>query len=186
MTNFPDEQDPALSGPFKRQLATADLQLPDNSEVEFEKRRGINNVEIREGLIRCHVSGLAEPVMDSRLRVLRALADAKISIDFLKFTASGMAFVANEGLHDALKNCLATLDVKFSLYSDRCILLIHAANMRDEEGLVARLVSEVIASGSAVDQLGDMHDRLLLVIEKKDAETLRQRTVEKFMEGASS
>lgn len=124
--------------------------------------------------------------MDSRLKVLRALADAKISIDFLKFTASGMAFVANEGLHDAVEACLGSIGVKFSLYSDRCILLIHAANMRDEEGLVARLVSEVIASGSAVDQLGDMHDRLLLVIEKKDAESLRKRIIDKFVEGEAS
>lgn len=184
MTNQPsDDIQPA--GPFQRHFADSEFDLPRTDETEFEKRRGINRVETRDGLDRIHVSGLAEPVMDSRMRVLKAIADAKISIDFLKFTASGMSFIAADTLHDEIKSCLTGLGVQFSIHRDRCILLIHAANLRDEEGLIARIVSEVIASGSAVDQLGDMHDRILLVVEKQDADELSNRITTKFMEAGS-
>lgn len=180
-----EEREPIPEGPFQRHLSSAEIDLPKTDETEFEKRRGINRVEIRDGLIRSHVSRLAEPIMASRLAVLEALASAKISIDFLKFTATGMSFIAKETLHADLEACLQGLNVTFSIHPDRCILLIHAANMRDEEGLIARLVSEVIASGSVVDQLGDMHDRILLVVDEKDAASLRDRIIQKFMEGAA-
>lgn len=172
--------DELRDGPFKRELIDPEFTPQPGTETEFEKQRGIHSVDIREGFLRVHVSGLEPPLMPSRLKVLRLIADAQVSIDFLKFTASGLSFVAPMSAHAALEQALGLPGLKVSISSDRCILLVHAANMRDEEGLIAEIVSAVIASGGEVDHMGDMHDRVLLVLPRKDAdrlaEMIQQRT----------
>ncbi len=148
-------------------------------ETEFEKRRGINAVEVRGGLTRAHVSDLPEPVFESRLAVLKAVREAGVSIDFLKFAHDAVSFVAEEAQHKALGDALSKVNGKAEIEAGCCIVSVHAVNMQDEEGLVARIVSEVIASGEDVDHVGDMHDRLLLVTDEATgarlAESLRAR-----------
>lgn len=141
-------------------------------ETEFEKKRGINAVEIRRGLTRAYVSDLVEPVFDSRLRVLAAVREAGVSIDFLKFGHGAMSFVADETDHAKLQNALAGVKATVEIEGGCCIVSVHAVNMQDEEGLVARIVSDVIASGENVDHVGDMHDRLLLVTDSETGERL--------------
>jgi hypothetical protein len=57
--------------------------------------------------------------------------------------------------------------------------------MQDEEGLVARIISEVIASGESVDHIGDMHDRLLLVTDSKTGERLAKKLRERVSKVAT-
>ncbi len=160
------------------------LEHRATAETEFEKRRGISNVEIRRGYVRVHVSRLGEPVMDGRLRVLDAIRKAGVSIDFLKFTQSGATFMAPEGTAETVRKSLQQLGVTFSIKSDRCIVLVDAVNMRDEEGLIASIVAEAIGSGARIDHLGDMHDRLLMVTEVAAGEELAERIRGRFMGGA--
>ena len=54
--------------------------------------------------------------------------------------------------------------------------------MRDEEGLIARVVSEVIGTGVRVDHLGDMHDRVLMVMDDRDADKVKVRLEETLIE----
>ncbi|HLK14112.1 MAG TPA: hypothetical protein VKT78_04850, partial [Fimbriimonadaceae bacterium] len=54
-------------------------------------------------------------------------------------------------------------------------VLVHAVNMRDEEGLIARVVQEVIASGARMDHISDMHDRMLVVVHTEDAGPVKKR-----------
>jgi hypothetical protein len=44
--------------------------------------------------------------------------------------------------------------------------------MRDEEGLIARIVEQAIATGTSVEHVGDMHDRLLLVVATEASKSL--------------
>jgi aspartokinase len=148
-------------------------------ETEFEKKRGINAVEVRRGLTRAYVSDLSEPVFESRLAVLRAVREAGLSIDFLKFAHGAMSFVADENDHDRLRAALSKIKAQVEIEGDCCIVSVHAVNMQDEEGLVARIVSEVIATGEGVDHVGDMHDRLLLVTDTKTGERLAKALAEK-------
>lgn len=57
-----------------------------------------------------------------------------------------------------------------------------AVNMRDEEGLIASIVQQAITSGGKVSHLGDMHDRLLLVVESKDADKIADQFRRTFLE----
>lgn len=155
-------------------------------ETEFEKPRGINKVEIRRGYLAVHVTGLFQDmpsqVAKARLRVLRCMADAKVSIDFLKLTQGGLSFVVPEAVEGDVIRALGAEGITYSVKPGRCIVLAHAANMRDEEGLIARVVSEVIGTGVEIDHLGDMHDRVLLVMDSDDGQRVAKWIEDRMVE----
>lgn len=156
-----EQKSPA--GPLRQNVSDVVADSRGTGETEFEKPRGINRVEIRPGLTRAWISDLPQPSMDARLRILAKVREAGVSIDFLKFGNGAISFVAAEADHEKLCAALAGVDGTVEVESGCCIVIVHAVNMQDEEGLVAKIVSQVIASGEDVDHVGDMHDRLLLV-----------------------
>jgi aspartokinase len=151
------------------------------AETAFEKRRGISSVEVRAGFAQVHVSRLAGPVMENRLLVLGAVAEAGVSIDFLKLTQSGLSFVVPGEYAESVSTALVQLGFHFSIRENRHILLVHAVNMRDEEGLIATILLESISSGIQVDHVSDMHDRMLMVVGAEDAPRLKARIEERMM-----
>ncbi len=127
--------------------------------------------------------GLVEPLMEQRLKALGIVQDQGLSIDFLKFTKDGMSFLIAEPFQEKLRLALESTGFEFEILPDRSILTVHAANMRDEEGLVARIVSEVISSGAHIDHMGDMHDRLLIVMSAEDAARATEWLQDRFQGG---
>lgn len=146
----------------------------DLAGTEFERRRGATTVEIRDGFAQVHVQELSEPIHESRLGVLGRIARAGISIDFLKLTTDGLSFLVPEARAEQSRACLTDGGYRFELHHDRSIVLANAVNMRDEEGLIARIVSVAIATGVPIDHLADMHDRLLIVVEQSGARRVAQ------------
>jgi hypothetical protein len=146
--------------------------MPTQAETGFEKKRGISRLEIREGYSQVHVRELSEPIMESRLAVLDAVAEAGVSLDFLKLTSDGLSFIVSQEKSSMIESCLAQKGHAFDLAKGRSIVLVHAVNMRDEEGLIAKIVALAISSGARLDHLGDMHDRLLIVAETSQAQAL--------------
>jgi aspartate kinase len=147
-------------------------------ETAFEKRRGISRVEDRTGFAQVHVSKLAEPLTESRLRVLGAVSDGGISIDFLKLTQTGLSFLVASEYAASVSEVLTSLGVHFTSRDNRHVLLVHAVNMRDEEGLIARILLECISAGVKIDHVSDMHDRMLIVVDAEDAERLKAQIEE--------
>lgn len=150
-------------------------------ETAFEKRRGINKVEVRTGYAQVHVSRLDQPITESRLQVLGAVADGGITLDFLKLTQSGLSCLVAQENAETVSRALTSLGVNFTVRDNRHILLVHAVNMRDEEGLISRILLESIASGVQIDHVSDMHDRMLVVVSAEDSPKLRQHFEEKLM-----
>ncbi|MFM9873591.1 MAG: hypothetical protein ACKVQS_09035 [Fimbriimonadaceae bacterium] len=156
--------------PFAKQLAD-DSRLPlQATETAFEKARGVNQVEIRTGFASARIGGLHSDVIKERLVILQSVFEGEISFDFLKFAADGMSFVIPETLRERLEGVLTASGAEFEVKGDRAVLIIHAVNMRDEAGLVAKIVSQVIDSGANIEHLGEMHDRLLMLMGKGGAE----------------
>jgi aspartokinase len=140
------------------------------AETDFEKRRGISQVEVRPGLTQVHVVELEEPISKSRVRVLDAVASAGISLDFLKLTPKGLSFIVPSNKTEAIKETLEKNSFKAELAIDRSIVLVHAVNMRDEEGMIAGIVRRAISTGIPIDHVTDMHDRMLIVTKSVYAE----------------
>ena len=158
-----------ISEPLRRDYSFGDEVPLLAGETEFEKPRGIHRVEVRPGLVRVHISQLTGGLAESRRRVLAYIADAGVSIDFLKLTPTGLSFVVSESRAVGVDKCLT------SFHAERSLLIIHAVNMRDEEGLISRVLAEVIRSGVELEHLGDSHDRLLIVVPDSEAEALAAR-----------
>lgn len=157
-------------------MSTEPTTLTQNqiAETDFEKRRGISRVEVRDGFTQVHVTGLAEPIAKSRLEVLKHVEVAKVSLDFLKLTPSGMSFVIPSARTSDIDTTLTTAKIQHQMVTDRSIVLVHAVNMRDEEGMVAGIVRRTISAGIAVDHVTDMHDRMLIILPKDNASKLQQ------------
>lgn len=164
-------------------MSTNTTTYSTTNETAFEKKRGISRVEIRTGFAQAHVSQLADPVVETRLGVLGAIAEAGVTLDFLKLTQSGLSFLVREDQANDVSKALEGLGVHFSCRPNRHVMMVHAVNMRDEEGLIAHIVHEAIASGAKVDHISDMHDRLLMVVDAADSERV-QRQIEKALQGA--
>src|ERR1019366_6645295 len=96
------------------------------TETDFEKRRGVSRIEVRDGFAQVHASRIREPLMEGRLAVLQCVADARVSIDFLKLTPSGLSFLIPEGQGSAVENALSGSDVHATVRPERSIVLVHA------------------------------------------------------------
>jgi len=164
-----------------RQEAAAGYSVPaEIRETEFEKPRGIHRVEVRKGLARFHVSRLPDDLAAQRLMVLRAVADAGVSIDFLKFTPTGLSFVVQVPDSVTVEEALKSRQWHYTARCDRSVVLVHAVNMRDEVGLMAQIIAEALACDAELEHLGDMHDRLLIVVPEADADCLANRLQERL------
>lgn len=141
-------------------------------ETAFEKGRGVSRVEIQDGFAQIDVSELPEPTGPARLEVLRAVAEAGISVDFVKLAPAGVTFLVEEAKAPETESVLSYLNVKACVTHQQSIVLVHAVNMRDEEGLLAKVVSLAIGTSAPIDHLADMHDQLLIVTNHQGARTI--------------
>ncbi len=143
------------------------------AETAFEKRRGIRHVEIRSGYAQVHVTQLKVPISETRLDILQAVGNAEISVDFLKFTPTGVSFMVQDLVAEKTTRILENFGAMFSLAANRHIVTVHAVNMRDEQGLIADVMAHAIRSGAKLEHITDMHDRMLIVVAAEESELLR-------------
>ncbi|MBI3720940.1 MAG: hypothetical protein HY248_00175 [Fimbriimonas ginsengisoli] len=153
-----------------------------SAETGFERRRGVSRVEVRGGFVQAHLTHLGEPLLAQRLEILKKVAEAGISLDFLKLTQTGLSFLAPEARVADLRACMQGFDAE--LREGRSIVMVFAVNVREEEGLIARILREAIASGAPIDHVGDMHDRVLLVVPTDQAARLAEHLETTLMEAA--
>ncbi len=175
------EQEDLESQPLAKVLVRDGVDLPETVETEFERPRGISEVEVRPGYAQVY-AGLSEGAStEEALELLDAVAQKSVSIDFLKLTATGISFVCKEDQAEAVKEALAAISTEFQITDGRCILYAYAVNMRDEAGLIARIVAEAIGTGAVIDHVSDMHDRVLIVTDQGGSELIKSRIEEKLM-----
>jgi hypothetical protein len=162
-----------ITGMNNQAVTNVALTQSQTAETDFEKPRGISSVEVRPGFTQVHVTGLAEPVSKSRVQVLNAVAAAGVSLDFLKLTPKGLSFLVPSTKTEVVKETMISNSFKADLAIDRCIVLVHAVNMRDEEGMIAGIVRRAITVGIPIDHVTDMHDRMLIVTQTTHADQFR-------------
>ncbi|MBL8088025.1 MAG: hypothetical protein JNM85_08160 [Chthonomonas sp.] len=162
---------------FYTEAISCDVAPPEAAtpvETEFEKKRGISRIELRSEFTQIHVSNLAEPVMEWRLNVLEAIASQGVSVDFMKFSPSGVSCLVADRDAPLAERGLTSLGLEFTVHTDRSVVLVHAVNLRDEEGLIARILSVALGAGAPVDHLGDTHDRLLIATTESGAKVIQE------------
>lgn len=139
--------------------------------TSIETARGISGVEVSNGHALIVVSGMNEEDSPRRmLEALRALKDADCSIDFLKISGTGFSFIVPEGGSEAATTALRAAGFEADALAGRSIITVRAPNIRDESGLVARIAQLVVRSGATIEQVGDMHSSVQVVVETPKAD----------------
>ena len=141
-------------------------------QTDFEKPRGVSRVEVRDGYAQAIIEGLPANSSETRLQLLKAVSEAGVSLDFLKLAPTWISFLVPAHKAPLVDEALKPVGFPYQLHAPRSIVMVHAVNMRDEEGLISRIVSTAIATGLNLEHLGDMHDRMLIVLESDDAKKL--------------
>ncbi|MBS1701566.1 MAG: aspartate kinase [Armatimonadetes bacterium] len=143
--------------------------------TEFEVRKGISKMTLEPGFALVHISRIPpEQLHTERLRILRMLADSGVSAKFPKLTGTGISLTIFENRADDVEKILETCGQYFSVKRGRSVLTIYAPNIREEEGLMSRIIGHAITAGVHIDHIGDMHDQTTMVIEAGSAEKLLQ------------
>lgn len=138
-------------------------------ETEFERPRGILEVTTEDGYSQIHAGGLPHPIHENRLLLLQTVRSSATNIKMLKMTPSGLSFLVRE--HDTanLEQAVSVLPFPVSIRPGRSLVYAHSVNMRDEEGLIARVLAIAIGSGGHMEHVGDRHDCLIIAAEDGDA-----------------
>lgn len=168
--------------PASRKKKRQYISFPHMKETVFEKHRGVNKVEIKKGFAQVELSELPKPITQSRLDILAKLHDKKVNVDFLKLTNCGLAFTVQESDLSLIEKILGNNYECCNIQPDRNIMLIHAVNMRDEEGLIADIIAIASSQKITIDQVSDMHDRLLLVTSEDSAKKLKTQIEKELMD----
>lgn len=138
--------------------------------TEFERPRGISGTSVTKDFAHVAVTALA----DQRRIIVRALADEGISFDFLKLRESGFDFLVAERDEEAAGRALGQHRVDHEITSGKVIVTVEAVNMREEEGLIAGILSQASLSGAPITLVGDQHDKVLIVTTEEGAEKITE------------
>ncbi|SRR5581483_10201470 len=153
----------------------------------FETERGISSVQVSHGHALVVVTGIEEAALGARrLDAVRLLAEAEISIDFLKLSLDGFSLVVPQDKGTAVRDLLCDAGFDARVLTDRAILTVNAVNIRDEAGMVARIAQTVVQAGAAIESLGDMHSSVLLVVDSESAECAADGLKKLIMNGGGA
>lgn len=136
----------------------------------FEAPRGVSEVEVRHGFAQIHVPVGQHDLTLKRLRALQVLAEAGISHKYLQLSQNGLSLIITEAQSPETEDALKKAGIKFELHKCRSIILVRAIGLWDESGTIASIVAAAVTAGVQVDHVGDMHDRMYLVVKGEVAE----------------
>jgi hypothetical protein len=148
----------------------------NSNSAFFDLPRGLGEPVLRDAYAQVLVSfAVQEEARAGRLETLRRIQADGLSIDFLKFTPNGLSFVISAVQARRAVASLEGLGADVKLSEGRSILLIPAVNMRDDEGLLAHVLSEAIQTNAEILHIGDMHDRVLIVTDTEGAKEIKDK-----------
>lgn len=158
-------------------MSVSDSRFPDG--MLFERPRGVSAVRVLGGFARVEVAGAGDA--GARIEALTAISDAGVSLDFLQLTPEGFACLVREDLAPALGAALEGREARIEM--GRSVVVVEAPNVRDEEGLVAGILAQAVESGARIEQIGDMHDRVLIACPDADSRRVAESLKERLMAG---
>lgn len=148
----------------------------NSNSAFFDLPRGLGEPILRDAYAQVLVSfSTHDAARSGRLEALRLIQADGLSIDFLKFTPNGLSFVISADQARQAAASLGGLSAEVKLSEGRSILLIPAVNMRDDEGLLAHVLSEAIQTNAEILHIGDMHDRVLIVTDTEGAKEIKDK-----------
>ena len=120
------------------------------------------------------------------MRALQALASENISIDLLKIGAGMISFIIEEGTLATTTQVIEPLGYTMTAIPGRALLSVMAANMREMVGVMVTIADALQKAGAVIEQTGDAHDRVMVLIDGAKTEAaIAQLQIAFEMEGAA-
>lgn len=136
----------------------------------FEAQRGISSVETAAGFALVQVFGMpSEDLPQRRIQCLEHLASNGVSFDFLRLSTDGFSFVVPGREAAKVETPLNELGVRFEQLSNQSLVTVSVPNLREENGLLAKIVEIVASTGVQVNSIGDTHTSILILLAANDA-----------------
>lgn len=147
-----------------------------HSQTAIDTPRGVLGVEVEEGYALVEVRGLQPwEISTKRREALKAIEEAGISIDLFKITVNGFSFVIADAVAGKTYEALNKAGFHPNVLRDQAILVVATPNVRDADGLLARICFEVVNAGAEIQHLGDMHTGVMIVLKRDEAEKALRR-----------
>jgi hypothetical protein len=144
----------------------------------FEAPRGVTEVEVTHGFAQVQIWLGRPDLVLARIETLRLIGDAGVSHKYLQLAPDGLALIVRDAQVAQLSQVLKTAGIKFDLNEKRSMILVKAPGIWEEKGMIASIMEAAISAGVEVDHVGDMHDRMYMVVRGEVAED----TAAKFRE----
>lgn len=136
----------------------------------FEAQRGISSVEMADGFALIQVFGLPQAgFLERRIECLDHLAANGVSFDFLRLSTDGFSFVVPNRDAAKVESPLNELGVRFEQLAKQSLVTVSVPNLREENGLLAKIIEIVAATGVQVNSIGDTHTSVLILLAAADA-----------------
>lgn len=147
----------------------------------FEAPRGVTEVEVSHGFAQVQIWLGRPDLVLARIEALRVIAEAGISHKYLQLIPDGLALIIRDAQVSQLLEVLKAAKLKFDLNEGRSMILVKAPGIWEEKGMIASVMEAAISAGVEVDHVGDMHDRVYMVVRGEIAEDTAARFREQLL-----
>jgi aspartokinase len=154
-------------------------------QIQFEAPQGVTEIEVSHGFAQVQFRLERNALATARLSVLKLLSDEGVSHKYLQLTPDGLAMVVKDQQVQKVKDVLAKFSFDYDMNEGRSIILVKAPGIWEKKGMVASIMEAAIDSGVEVDHVGDMHDRMYMVVRGEVAESTAAKFREQLLGGGS-
>ncbi len=132
-------------------------------------------MEIAAGFALVQVFGIAPAdLLQKRIECMEQLASGGVSFDFLRLSTDGFSFVVPGRDAEKVDAPLNSLKVRFEKIANQSLITVSVPNLREENGLLAKIVELVATTGVQVNSIGDTHTSVLILLPADDAKSVSQ------------
>jgi aspartate kinase len=151
-------------------LADEAFQRRVSRRVAFEKERGVASVSDlgHYAYLQVELAGQRSRP-EQELEIYRRLAARGICINLLKLHRQGISFIVDEPRSGAAAAELAEAGFECRVTPSVALLCVYALEMRHLAGVMGRIAATLAREGIAMIQAGDGPDRVLCLVERRQA-----------------
>src|SRR5262249_35616325 len=152
-------------------LADEAFQRRVSRRVAFEKERGVASVSDlgHYAYLQVELSGQRSRP-EQELEIYRRLAARGICINLLKLHRQGISFIVDEPRAETAAAELTKAGIECRVTPSVALLCVYAVEMRHLAGVMGRIAATLAGQGIGMVQAGDGPDRVLCLVERRQAE----------------
>jgi aspartokinase len=151
-------------------LAPREPHNPIKGELSgsFEREPGVTAIRVEKNMALVTVR-FTDHITQNRLRLLQALAEARVPVNQVKLLADGLCFVISENHASVCRKLFQDEKKEVTILEDMALISTLAGAMRDLSGVIARICEALLSAAIPNRQVGDAYDAVLCLVPSGEA-----------------